>query len=176
MATLDSATEWRRLSELYGRMADGELLALARKQSELTDVADDALANEMRFRKLKLEAEAPAAPARPSRELDSAYDEDRKLVEICTVFSAPDALQVQQLLDRAGIPFFMGIEKATGVDGVTSDFTKGVGVKIMNVGVQWAQQALANYEPANDPGPKQHRMRFRYAARNAIRQGLSSRI
>ena len=116
MATLDSATEWRRLSELYGRMADGELLALARKQSELTDVAHDALANEMRFRKLKLEAEAPAAPARPSRELDSAYDEDRNLVEICTVFSAPDALQVQQLLDRAGIPFFMGIEKATGVE------------------------------------------------------------
>jgi DNA-directed RNA polymerase subunit M/transcription elongation factor TFIIS len=156
MATLDSATEWRRLSELYGRMANGELLALARKQSELTDVAHDALANEMRFRKLKLEAEEPAVRAKPSRELDSAYDEDRKLVEICTVFSAADALQVQQLLDRAGIPFYMGIEEATGVDAVTSDFTKGVGVKIMNVGVPWAQQALANYEPANDPWPKQH--------------------
>jgi hypothetical protein len=50
MATFDAATEWRQLSELYGRMADGEMLALAWKQSELTDVAQDALANEVRFR------------------------------------------------------------------------------------------------------------------------------
>jgi hypothetical protein len=47
MATLDSASEWRRLSALYGRMSDGELLALASKDSELTEVAHEALANEI---------------------------------------------------------------------------------------------------------------------------------
>jgi len=155
MATLDSATEWRRLAELYARMADGELLALARKQSELTEVAQDALANEMTFRKLKLQPEAPAEPSQPPREVNPVYDEDRRLVEICTVWSAADALQVQQVLDQAAIPFFMGPEKATGVDSVTSDFAKGIGVQIMNVGVPWARQALQYYEPVNEPGPKQ---------------------
>lgn len=155
MATLDSATEWRRLSELYGRMADGELLALARKQSELTEVAQGALANEMTFRRLKLQPEEPAEPPEPPREVNPVYDEDRRLVEIRTVWSLADALQMQQLLDQAGIPFFMGPEKATGVDSVTSDFVKGVGVQIMNVGVPWARQALQYYEPVNESGPKQ---------------------
>jgi len=151
MATLDSATEWRRLSELYGRMANGELLALARKQSELTDVAHDALANEMRFRKLKLEAEEPAVHAKPSRELDPAYEEDRQLVQICTVWSLADALQVQQLLDRAGIPFVMGKEMATDASAVTSNFAEGVAVGIMQIGAPWARQALQYYEPLNEP-------------------------
>ena len=155
MATLDSATEWRRLSELYLRMADGELLALARKQSELTDVAQDALANEMRFRKLKLEAEAPVEPPKPVGELDPAYDEERKPVLIRTVWSLADALQIQQLLDRAGIPFFMGSEMATGVDTVTSNFAAGADVKIMSIGVPWAWQALLDYEPMNEPAAEQ---------------------
>ena len=154
MATLDSSTEWRRLSELYGRMADGELLALARKQSELTDLAQGALANEMSFRKLKLEPEVPSAPPSPPREVNSVYDEDRRLVDILTVWSVADALQVQQLLDTAGIPFFMGSEKATGVDAVTSNFGDGVGVQIMNIGVPWARQALQNYEPVSEQGPR----------------------
>jgi hypothetical protein len=99
MATLDAATEWRRLSELYSRMADGELLALARKQSELTDVAQGALANEMSFRRLKLTPEEPATPRKVERvvdpaDLNPAYDEDRKLVEIRTVWSLADALQL----------------------------------------------------------------------------------
>jgi hypothetical protein len=55
----------------------------------------------------------------PSNDPDSSYDEDRKLVELCTVWSVRDALQVQTILDGLGIPFFMGPEKATGVDGVT---------------------------------------------------------
>jgi hypothetical protein len=63
MSTLDAATEWRRLSELYGRMSDGELLAIANKDSELTEVAQEALANEMTQRRLKLQPEAPVEPS-----------------------------------------------------------------------------------------------------------------
>jgi len=59
MATLDPATEWRRLSEVYGQMDEGELLALARLKSELTDVAREALANEIRQRRLTVQPEAP---------------------------------------------------------------------------------------------------------------------
>jgi DNA-directed RNA polymerase subunit M/transcription elongation factor TFIIS len=152
MSTLDGATEWRRLSELYGRISDDELLDLARKKSELTDVAQEALASEMSQRRLKLEPEPRVIPApMPEPEPGSAYYEDRRLVEITTVWSLADALRVQQLLDGAGIPFFMGPEKATSVDLVTSNFANGVGVSIMNIGLPWARQVLQNYFPKDEP-------------------------
>jgi len=156
MATLDPATEWRRLSELYGQMDEGELLALARQKSELTDVAQEALATEIRQRRLKVQPEPPPTrPPIPEAQPDSPYYDDRKLVVIATVWSLADALQLQHLLDGAGIPFVMGPEKAKGVDAVISNFADGVSVGIMNVGLPWARQALQNYEPANEPGPKQ---------------------
>lgn len=162
MATLDPTSEWRRLTESYGRMCDDELLDLTRQKSELTDVAQEALANEICQRKLKPPPEEVSAPARvapvpppqpDSSDSPSAYDEDRKLVDIRTVWSLADALQLQQLLDQAGIPFFMGPEKASGVDSVTSNFANGVDVQIMSVGVPWAQVALQNYAPVNEPAP-----------------------
>jgi len=88
-----------------------------------------------------------------SDDADSPYDEDRKLVELCTVYSVRDALQVQTILDARGIPFFMGPEKATGVDAVTSDFAKGVVVQIMQIGMAWAAPGMRHYEPEDDPNP-----------------------
>src|SRR5271169_16245 len=87
-------------------------------------------------------------------EPDSAYDKDRKLVELCTVWSERDALQLQTILDGAGIPFFMGKEKATGVDAVTSNFSNGVSVQIMQIGMPWARSAMQHYDPEEDPTPK----------------------
>jgi len=152
MDALDPAAEWRRLSELYRRMSDGELVALARTKSELTEVAQGALGDEIRQRRLKVEPEvAPARPPIPETPADSPYYEDRQLVEIATVWSLADALQIQRLLDVAAIPFFMGKEKATGVDGVTSNFVNGVSVSIMRIGWPWAREALQYYEPLNEP-------------------------
>ena len=85
---------------------------------------------------------------------DSAYAEDRKLVELCIVWSVRDALKVQTILDRRGIPFFMGREKATGVAEVTSNFADGIAVQIMQIGLPWAGPAMRNYEPEDDPNPK----------------------
>jgi DNA-directed RNA polymerase subunit M/transcription elongation factor TFIIS len=151
MGILDPAAEWRRLSELYGRMSDGELVGLARKKSELTEVAQEALANEISLRRLKVTPEEPASPPVPQRPLDSAYDEDRQLVTISTAWSVADALRLQRLLDGAGIPFFIGPEMATGVDAVTSNFANGVDVKIMNAGLPWARQVLQDYFPKDEP-------------------------
>jgi len=91
----------------------------------------------------------------PDSSREDQYDEDRKLVELCTVWSVRDALKVQTILDGLGIPFFMGPEKATGVDGVTSNFAKGVGVQIMQIGMPWAMPAMQHYEPEDDPTPKE---------------------
>jgi hypothetical protein len=155
MTDLDPAGEWRELSERYRGMSDEELVVLARQSPELTDVAQQALTQEISYRKLKLPPEETPPPPDHEPDPESPYAEDRQLVELCTVWSLRDALQLQTLLDRAGIPFFMGPEKATGVDQVTSDFLKGVSVQIMRIGLPWTRQAMLNYEPADEPGPKQ---------------------
>jgi DNA-directed RNA polymerase subunit M/transcription elongation factor TFIIS len=49
----------------------------------------------------------------------------------------------------------MGAEKKTGVDRVTSNFTKGVAVQIMQIGLPWARQAMQYYEPEDDATPKE---------------------
>jgi DNA-directed RNA polymerase subunit M/transcription elongation factor TFIIS len=184
MDTFDPAAgEFLRISERYRQMSDGELLVLIPQSSELTPFAQQALANEVRSRGLKAEVEdeGPSAPSpfKPPPALiehespklrDSAgsdfpdpdssddpdsYQEDRKLVELCTVWSVRDAAKVQTILDEAGIPFFMGPEKATGVDRVTSNFAKGVGVQIMQIGLPWARPAMRHYEPEDDAIPKE---------------------
>ena len=117
MQTLDPAGEWLRLSEHYRQLSDDELVGLARQTSELTDVAQQALAQEIANRRLKVPPEESAAPTNPEPQPDSAedgesaYAEDRELVVICTVWSLGDALKLQRLLDTAGIPFYMGRRK-----------------------------------------------------------------
>ena len=156
-------------------MSDEELLLLVPESSTLTPVAQQVLANEVLQRRLKIEEkEARDKEVRPSGvqplpsffknesdevrnpadyEPGDSYDEDRELVELCTVWSMRDAVQVQTILDDAGIPFFMGPENATGVDSVTSNFGNGVVVKIMKIGIPWAGPAMTRYEPADDPNP-----------------------
>jgi DNA-directed RNA polymerase subunit M/transcription elongation factor TFIIS len=150
----NSAAEWHHLSDHYRRMSDGELLKLAEDKSELTGTAQQCLEDEISQRKLTPEPE-PEAPAEPAVPLNPIYDDDRELVEICSVWSAADALQVQNLLDQAGIPFYMGKEQATGVDGVTSNFSTGVSVQIMKVGLPWARDPMSHYVPLNEPKEEQ---------------------
>ncbi len=135
-------------------MSDEELVVLARQSSELTGVAQQALIQEISYRKLQIRSEEISPSSDPEPDPESPYAEDRELVELCTVWSLRDALQLQTLLDRAGIPCFVGPEKATGVDAVTSDLVKGVSVQVMRIGLPWARQALLNYEPADEPRPK----------------------
>jgi DNA-directed RNA polymerase subunit M/transcription elongation factor TFIIS len=158
MENLSPAGEFLRISKHYRRMTDDELLALARQTTELTPIAQEALANAISERRLKVEPEEPPAPAKPTPKRGPAepdpYDEDRQLVELCTVWSLADALQVQNLLDIAGIPFFMGQEKATSVDRVTSRFSDGVSVQVMSIGLPWARIAMEDYTPRNNPPPE----------------------
>ena len=179
MDTHDPAVEYLCISERYRQMSDEELLVLAPQSSELTPMAQQALANEVRSRGLKIEVQN-AGQSRPSQfrrpqfrppptiEPESStvdsdgsdslaaspYDEDRKLVDLCTLWSVRDALKVQNILDAAGIPFFMGTEKAAGADLVTSNFANGVVVQIMQIGRPWARQAMQHYQPEDDRTPK----------------------
>ena len=157
MHSADAAGDFLRLTEHYRQMKDPELLVLLRQSGELTDLARQALEMEVNHRRLKPEPEPEEPPppipevVAPSHVDDSSYDEDRRLETVRTVWSLRDALQVQLLLDRAGIPFFLGPEKATAVATVTSDFTKGLDVQVMHVGIPWAAQALSEYSPDDEP-------------------------
>jgi DNA-directed RNA polymerase subunit M/transcription elongation factor TFIIS len=159
MHAADAAGDYLSLLERYRQMKDGELLRLWRQSAELTDLARQALELEVKHRDLQPESDDTPPPilepieassADPSDEPDP-YEDDRELVELRTVWSVQDALQVEALLDRAGIPFFMGPEKAKGVAEVTSNFANGVSVKIMRIGMPWAGQAMSNYFPEDEP-------------------------
>jgi hypothetical protein len=196
MDTLDPAGEYLRIAERYRQMSNEEILVLVPQSSGLTELAQQALASEVRSRGLKFETailetaieddslsnrspfgKSPATPkpvfveqqpprfrdageadfASPesSDEAESPYKEDRKLVDLCTVYSERDALKVQAILDQLGFPFYMGPEQATGVDTVKSDFSKGLIVQIMQIGMPWAMPAMRYYEPQDDPSPKE---------------------
>src|ERR1700722_8058025 len=189
MNRLDPAAEYLRIAEHYRQMSDEELLLLVPEKDQLTDVAQSILANEIRQRQLKPEAEEKSSAAswstatakreefreeesakdafsdedRADREAgeqgsldeESSYDEDRKLVDLCTVWSARDALKLQGILDSAGIPFFIGPEKATSAEQVTSDFSKGVVVQIMHIGLSWTLGPMQNFFPEDDPTPEE---------------------
>src|SRR5258708_19464257 len=57
MGSIHAAGEWLRLSEHYRGMTDGELIAIARDRSTLTEIAQQILAQELSLRKLKVEPE-----------------------------------------------------------------------------------------------------------------------
>ena len=155
MPMLDPSLEWQRLCDHYRSLSEDELLEIIRESSGLTDSAQQALAYVAGQRGLKLQpGEPPSAPI-PEAPPVPAYDADRAPVQLCLVWSRADALQVQDLLDQAGIPFFMGPEKATGVDGVTSSFGDGLSVQVMNIGLPWAQDAMKQYSPQDEPGSPQ---------------------
>ena len=164
MGSIDHAGEWLRLSEHYRQMSDGELLKIARDPAQLTEIAQQMLAIEISARRLKVEPESPKrarsegssvtnvspTPDHAAFEPDP-YAKDRELVEILTVWSLRDALQVQRMLDLASIPFYMGDEKATSVEAVTSNFAAGVSVRVMRIGFPWTWQALQHYDPKDVP-------------------------
>ena len=156
MDILGPAGESLRLAQHYGAMSDGELIDLAQHSSELTDLARAALAQEVSTRRLEIppveeEPDPEPAPLADDADEGSAYAEEREIVGLCTVWSYRDAEPLQNLLDAAGIPFYMGKEKATRVSKVTSNFSSGVSVGVMRAGLPWASNCLRHFEPKDEP-------------------------
>lgn len=152
----DPSQEWRRLSELYGEMNEEQLLNLADQCSDLTSIAQQVLQREFSRRDLQF----PEAEKKQDRSFEeeirvpdnnSPYAEDRKLVDIATVYSRRDAFQLKGILDSAGIPFLIGKEKTARIMDVTSNFSDGVKVQTMKVAALMARTAMEVFEPADEP-------------------------
>jgi hypothetical protein len=120
--TEDLNEQWRRLTEHYAQMLDGELLRLAGQYSDLTEVARQALREEMLKRGLGDPLKPEELKQRPGRfrfergielagEDDSASDaedggpqyEYTWKTELCECENSEQANQIGEVLERAGI-------------------------------------------------------------------------
>src|SRR4029077_18277744 len=114
--------EQRRLAEIYAGMTDAELQNLALRPASLTEVAWEALDDELDRRNLELlEEEAPEG--REELEL-------RELVTIRQFRDLPEALLAKGSLESAGIECFLADENLVRLDWFISNFIGGIKLNV----------------------------------------------
>jgi hypothetical protein len=126
--------ERQRLAETYAGMTDAELQNLARRPESLTEVAWEALDDELDRRNLALlEEEAPEA--REELEL-------RELVTIRQFRDLPEALLAKGSLESAGIECFLADENLVRLDWFISNFIGGIKLNVRVADVENARKIL----------------------------------
>src|SRR6516162_4434825 len=118
----DIQQQWRDLEETYSQMSDEELEALASEGYELTDLAKQALQQQVKSRGLKIGLiEAP--PPEQTEEDEPRGDlspADLPLVHCSDAWSADEARTIMDALYNAGIPAYLGpdlVEKVEDFHG-----------------------------------------------------------
>src|ERR1700678_822018 len=131
---LDQQRERRRLAANYAGMTDGELQRLARHAESLTELAWDALEDEMDRR--HLECVDDSAPE-PRQEM-----EVQELVTIRQFRDLPEALLAKGSLESSGIECFLADENLVRLDWFISNFIGGIKLKVREQDVANAQKIL----------------------------------
>ena len=121
MHSLDPEDERRRITELYAHMADGELEGIVADSAELTDVARQALEDEI-ARRGGLKTDAPDTES--VRERDPVESSD--LVSIRQLRDLHEALLAKGVLDSAGIECFLVDDNIVRMDWFISNLVGGV--------------------------------------------------
>src|ERR1700722_214213 len=129
----DEQRERLRLAKNYADMSDGELLRLAQDPESLTDVAWDALEDEMDRRRLECSHDAPEA--RQSIEI-------RELVTIRKFRDLPEALLAKGCLESAGIECSLADENLVRLDWFISNFIGGIKLNVRAEDVENARKIL----------------------------------
>jgi len=119
---LDQQRERRRLADNYAGMTDGELQRLVRHAASLTELAWDALEDEMDRR--HLECVDDSAPE-PRQEM-----EVRELITIRQFRDLPEALLAKGSLESAGIECFLADENLVRLDWFISNFIGGIKLNV----------------------------------------------
>jgi hypothetical protein len=119
---LDDQRERRRLAANYATMTDGELQRLARHAESLTELAWDALEDEMDRRHLEV-ADDPAP--HPHQHLEM-----RELVTVRQFRDLPEALLAKGSLESAGIECFLADENLVRLDWFISNFIGGIKLNV----------------------------------------------
>jgi hypothetical protein len=126
--------ERQRLAKTYAGMTDAELQNLARRPESLTDVAWEALDDELDHRDLELlEEEAPK---------DRTELELRELVTIRQFRDLPEALLAKGSLESAGMECFLADENLVRLDWFISNLIGGIKLKVRVADVENACKIL----------------------------------
>jgi hypothetical protein len=131
---LDEQHEKRRLAANYAAMTDGELQRLARSAESLTELAWDALEDELDRRHLELPHEAASEPHQQM--------EMRELVTIRQFRDLPEALLAKGSLESAGIECFLADENLVRLDWFISNFIGGIKLNVRVADVENAKILL----------------------------------
>jgi hypothetical protein len=115
------ANERLRLARTYAAMTDDELQRLARDPEALTEIAWDALEDELDHRNL----EAPVEDVQPREELNL-----RSLVTIRQFRDLPEALLAKGSLESAGIECFLCDDNLVRLDWFISNFIGGIKLNV----------------------------------------------
>ncbi len=129
----DEAKERLRLADTYAAMTEGELLKLASSPESLTDMAWEALEDELDRRHLE-----------PSVELEEPPEkvDFRTLVTIRQFRDLPEALLAKGSLESAGIPCFLRDDNMVRLDWFISNFVGGVKLCVNPADAENAQRLL----------------------------------
>ena len=131
---LNEQRERRRLAANYAGMTDGELQRLARSAESLTELACDALEDEMDRRQLEFPEDAASAPRQEM--------EVRELVTIRQFRDLPEALLAKGSLESAGIECFLADENLVRLDWFISNFIGGIKLNVRAADVESARTIL----------------------------------
>jgi hypothetical protein len=131
---LDERGERLRLAANYAGMTDGELQRLAKNAESLTELAWDALEDEMDQRHLDCSDDA-APEARQEMEM-------QQLVTVRQFRDLPEALLAKGSLESSGIECFLADENLVRLDWFISNFIGGIKLKVRAADASNAQKLL----------------------------------
>ena len=134
---LDEKREKRRLADNYAGMADGELQRLAQSAESLTELAWDALEEEMDRRHLKYSDDAFFGEAGLAPRLEM-----QELTTIRQFRDLPEALLAKGCLESAGIECSLADENLVRLDWFISNFIGGIKLNVRPADVANAQKLL----------------------------------
>jgi hypothetical protein len=131
---INDPNERRRLATNYAGMTDGELQRLARHAESLTEIAWEALEDELDRRHLEVSDDTVAEP-RQTMEM-------RELVTIRQFRDLPEALLAKGSLESSGIEAFLADENLVRLDWFISNFIGGIKLKVRAPDAANAQKLL----------------------------------
>jgi hypothetical protein len=131
--SFNESEERARLAQTYAEMTDGQLLNLARNPESLTDLAWDALEDELDHRRL----EVPDEPHEPEPRMDL-----QTLAPIRQFRDLPEALLAKGCLESAGIPCFLRDDNLVRLDWFISNFIGGIKLCVRPEDAQTARGLL----------------------------------
>jgi hypothetical protein len=134
---LDDLRERRRLAANYAGMTDGELRQLERNSASLTELAWDALEDELERRHLEFSDDECAEEPEHRQRLEM-----RELVTVRQFRDLPEALLAKGSLESAGIECFLADENLVRLDWFISNFIGGIKLNVRAADAENAQKLL----------------------------------